>query len=329
MQDLTLQTVACFARTVAARCSTETLALKKDEAMIQVFVSSTFVDLADHRSAVRESLRQGGFLDVAMETLGARDERPQTECLRLVNEESQYFVGIYAHRYGYVADESDISITEAEYRAAGEANLKRFIYVVDPKTPWTPDYIDTGEAAKKLAHFKALLAKRHIFKAYTSPDNLAKNVLADLGREVRSAQLKQIDAIRTDSSPAKPWTHDRYTRYKSRRFTELVHVIEPSNDPEQEYDILLYLFRHRPQGAGSPFGLNDVEKAEFYLGPAWKDRVFTCQNDGSGGYLGLKISAFGTFMCLCRVTFTDGETVVLDRYIDFESQSSVTKQELT
>jgi hypothetical protein len=261
-----------------------------------------------------------------METFGARDERPQTECLRLVQDECDYFVGVYAHRYGYIPDGSDISITEAEYHAAGETKRKCLIYVVDRHTPWIPDYIDTGEPADKLAKFKGLLANRHIQKAFTSPDNLAKNVLTDLGREVRSGQMKPIDAMRTDSSPAMPWTHERDARYKSRRYTELVHVIEPSNDPGQEYDILIYLFRHRRHNAGSPFDLNDVVKAEFYLGPAWSDRVFTCKNDGSGGYIGVKVSARGPFMCLCRVTFTDGKPIVLDRYIDFESHSTGTSK---
>lgn len=297
--------------------------------MISVFVSSTFIDLADHRTAVRDSLRQGGFIDVAMEHLGARDERPYDECLRVVKEECEYFVGIYAHRYGYVPKNSEISITEAEYLAAGDANLKRLIYVVDPKTPWIPEYIDTGKAAEKLAKLKGLLRNRHICKDFTSPDNLAKSVVADLGREVRSSQLKPIDAETITSSPPTPWTDERFFRYKSRRFTELVHVIEPSADPKQEFDILLYLFRHRPHGAGSPFGLYDVQKAEFFLGQAWKNRVFTCVNDGSGSYIGVKVSAYGSFMCLCRVTFVDGESIVLDRYIDFESHSTNAKQELT
>jgi hypothetical protein len=288
--------------------------------MISVFVSSTFLDLVDHRTAVRESLRQGGFLDVAMETLGARDERPEDECKKLVKD-SQFFVGIYAHRYGYVPVGSAISITEAEYHAASEADLKRLIYMVDPKTPWIPEHIDTGKAAEGLARFKGALGKRHICKSFTSPDNLAKCVLTDLGREVRSTQLKPLDSLGSAPGTAKPWTQQRYERYRARRFTELVHTLEPSDDPGQVFDIMLYLYRHRPDNAGSPFGLTDVAKAEFYLGPAWNDKVFTCHNDGSGGYIGIKVSAYGTFMCLCRVTFTDGETVVLDRYIDFESAS--------
>ena len=294
--------------------------------MIPVFVSSTFTDLVEHRTAVRESLRQGGFIDIAMENLGARDERPETECIRLIKEESSYFIGVYAHRYGYVPDGYDISITEAEYHAAGKIGLKRLIYVVDPLTPWVPQHIDAGVGAEKLAQFKGLLGKTHIWKQFTSPDNLAKHVLADLGREERSSQLKSINAPNTQSSEAKPWTHDRFERYRSRRFTELVHVIEPSNDPNQEYDVLLYLYRHRPNDEGSPFGLTDVTKAEFYLGAAWKHRVFTCNNINGNDYIGIKVSAYGTFMCLCRVTFSDGETVTLDRYIDFESAAPMQRK---
>lgn len=297
--------------------------------MISVFVSSTFADLEEHRKAVCESLRQGGFLDIAMEHLGARDERPQEECLRIVKEEAKYFIGIYAHRYGFIPEGCQISITEAEYEAAGDANLKRLIYIVDPTMPWVPDDIDSGESAEHLLRFKDLLRKRHIWKKFTSPDNLAKNVLADLGREVRSTQLKSIDADGIDSTEARPWTHERLTRYSERRYTELVHVIEPSTLPDQEYDILIYLFRHRPSEEGSPFGLNDVEMAEFYLGSAWRDRVFTCSREESGGYIGIKVSAYGTFMCLCRITFTDGQTIVLDRYIDFESERFKSVQELS
>ena len=65
----------------------------------RVFVSSTFVDLQIHRKAVLDVIRQLGAIDVSMEHFGARDERPKDECLRLVREESDVFVGIYAHRY--------------------------------------------------------------------------------------------------------------------------------------------------------------------------------------------------------------------------------------
>lgn len=293
--------------------------------MITVFVSSTFTDLKEHRLAARETLRQAGFIDVAMEDLGARDERPMGECIRLV-QESDYFVGIYAYRYGYVPEENEASITEVEYQAAAEAGLKRLIYIVDPDFPWLPSAIEQGEGAAKLTDLKERLQKTHIVKRFKSPDDLAKNVVADLGREVRRAELKQVDSVEITASEKKPWTDERQKRYFERRSLELVHVIEPSITPGQDFDILIYLVRHRRHNNCSPFELEDVEKAEFYLGGAWQNRVFTRENDGSNSYFGIKVSAFGTFMCLCRVSFTDGEQIILDRYIDFESAAPSKRQ---
>src|ERR1044072_2582026 len=108
----------------------------------RVFLSSTFTDLADYRSTVQGAIRQLGAIDVSMEHFGARDERPADECIRLVRQESDLFVGIYAHKYGYVPDGAEISISEMEYKAASEASLPRFIYLVDEKQPWLPAHID-------------------------------------------------------------------------------------------------------------------------------------------------------------------------------------------
>src|SRR5436853_592668 len=96
----------------------------------RVFVSSTFTDLVEYRQAVRDAIRQLGGVDISMEHFGARDERPKDECLRLIAEESDFFVGVYAHRYGYVPEGDNLSITEAEYDAATSAGLPRLIYIV-------------------------------------------------------------------------------------------------------------------------------------------------------------------------------------------------------
>src|SRR4051794_40032938 len=99
--------------------------------MNRVFLSSTFTDLKSHREAVQDAIRQLGVVDVSMEHFGARDERPLDECVRLVKQESDIFVGIYAHKYGYIPKGSTKSISDLEYKSASEAALPRFIYVVD------------------------------------------------------------------------------------------------------------------------------------------------------------------------------------------------------
>lgn len=112
-----------------------------------VFVSSTFVDLKDHRLTVQKAIKQLGAVDISMENFGARDERPKKECLHIIGEECDTFVGIYAHRYGFVPKGERKSITESEYDAAG--HLPRFIYLVNEDVPWAPKFIDQGTSAKR------------------------------------------------------------------------------------------------------------------------------------------------------------------------------------
>src|SRR5690242_6540 len=115
----------------------------------RVFLSSTFSDLKEHRRAVQDAIKLLGAVDVSMEEFGARDQRPAAECERIVKEESDLFVGIYAHRYGFVPDGSDISISEIEYRAASQAALPRFIYIIDENERVLPAHIDNEENSKK------------------------------------------------------------------------------------------------------------------------------------------------------------------------------------
>lgn len=150
----------------------------------RVFLSSTFTDLADYRKTVQSAIRQLGAIDVSMEHFGARDERPADECVRLVNEESDLFVGIYAHRYGYVPDGATMSISEMEYKAATDVSLPRFIYVVDENQPWLPAHIDEGTSRERLLAFKGALKKRHICQTFGGQDQLATKVVADVGRHI-------------------------------------------------------------------------------------------------------------------------------------------------
>jgi len=163
----------------------------------RVFVSSTFEDLKDHRQSVQDALRQLGAIDISMERFGARDERPKDECLRLISQESDLFVGIYAHRYGFIPEDEDRSITQAEYDSAG--GQKRLIYLVADDTPWLPKHIDKGPSAQRLEEFKQALRTNHICKFFSSKDQLATFVAADVGRELLRTQLRS-ELLRTQLS---------------------------------------------------------------------------------------------------------------------------------
>ena len=120
----------------------------------KVFISSTFSDLAEYRLVVQNGIRQLGLEDISMENFGARDERPKDECLRIIKSESDYFVGIYAHRYGFIPKKDTISITQSEYKAAAKSNIPKLIYIIEDDFPFSPKYIDNGENKIRLQKFK-------------------------------------------------------------------------------------------------------------------------------------------------------------------------------
>lgn len=167
------------------------MTIKKRDEVNRVFVSSTFEDLKDHRASVRDAIRQLGAIDISMENFGARDERPKAECERLIREDADVFVGIYAHRYGFIPHTDDVSITESEYREAIRAGIPVLVYIIDDAHPWPPPQIDSGDTGDKLAVFKAELRTDKVAGSFQGPDHLASAVAADLGRHFSQNESRE------------------------------------------------------------------------------------------------------------------------------------------
>lgn len=100
--------------------------------------------------------------------------------------------------------------------------------------------------------------------------------------------------------------------YEKNRRIFIVHVISPSKRVGQLYDVYIFLTGHK-----SEIALKNVKFAEFYLGKYWKKRIF--KETMKNGLIGMKTSAYGPFLCVCKVTMNDGTKIMLDRYIDFEA----------
>lgn len=249
-----------------------------------------------------------------MEHFGARDARPLNECLRVVSQESDSFVGIYAHRYGHVPTGSTKSITEAEFNAATAAKLPRFTYVIDDEAPWNPKHIDSGHPKSRLECFKRRLLSELIVKPFATRDQLATSVAADLGRHLATLQLARVlpaapSRTKAALATAEEWNKQRDGMYSSNRGLFLVHSLSPSREPGQLFDIFIYVRKHK--APDTP----EIAFAEFFLGRYWGNSVFRVEN--KGGLVGLATSAYGDFLCLCRVTLNDGTQIMLDRYVDF------------
>lgn len=151
----------------------------------RVYVSSTFVDLEAHRAALKLALERAGYDVECMEKYPAFDERPLDKCLADVAA-CDIYVLILAHRYGHRPSKDNPerqSITQLEYEQATRARKKRLCFVIDPKQPWSPEWIDKGADAEKLSAFRAAVEDAHGRRAFTTPDNLASQVLQALPRD--------------------------------------------------------------------------------------------------------------------------------------------------
>lgn len=158
---------------------------------MKVFISSTYVDLAEHRKAAHDALEKLGLHVIWMEAFGARPEESTKACLNEV-EESDLFVGIYAHRYGYIPTGSEISITEQEFEHAYKLDKPIFGFIINEDHAWSPKLIEYDKK-DKLNAFLSNVKKRPI-DFFTTPDNLAQKIVSSIGRTIadRKAEEKNI-----------------------------------------------------------------------------------------------------------------------------------------
>jgi len=147
----------------------------------KIFVSSTSLDLQRERQAVGEALHRMCTASFSgMEYFGSRPETPREVCLEEVSR-SDVYIGVFAHRYGYIDPESGLSMTELEYRKARECNIPCLIYMMDESVPVLPVHVEQEpEAVAKFKALKQHLLSKHVVSFFTNPDNLATQVVADL-----------------------------------------------------------------------------------------------------------------------------------------------------
>ncbi|NTW46988.1 MAG: DUF4062 domain-containing protein, partial [Chlorobaculum sp.] len=164
---------------------------------MKVFISSTYDDLKEHRKAAHDALAKLGLHVIWMEAFGARPVESTKVCLKEIDE-CELFVGIYAHRYGYIPNGSKVSITEQEFLHAEAKGKPIFGYVVDKTHAWPPVFIEF----EKKAELDALLAKvkKQPVEFFTTPDTLAKGVASSVGHHLSNNNGSST----SDYQPPKP-----------------------------------------------------------------------------------------------------------------------------
>lgn len=178
--------------------------MTKEKIIYKVFISSTYLDNAERRKVVEDAVVAAGMQPVGMERFTAGARPTVEECVRLAGE-CDVYVGIIAHRYGWIPEDRDRSITEIEYDAAKEAGRPCLIFQIDSKLPVFPDRdYDEGpkrwDKQKKLDAFKARYAKDQMPAPFTDT-TLGLKVLHALNswREAREGGTTDDGHVRPET----------------------------------------------------------------------------------------------------------------------------------
>ena len=173
----------------------------------KIFLSSTFVDLANIRLQISEWL--SGILGanlVVMESLGSDASPPRVNSVTRVRE-CDLFVGVYAHRYGTVDPASGKSITELELDEArvsfSSGTLRNILlYVIDENSSWLVEHKESTSTG--LAGIQRLREKanNHTWTRFESSDQLLFLVFRDIYRELEQHFGNPPLVVRELSVPA-------------------------------------------------------------------------------------------------------------------------------
>ncbi|MBK8966824.1 MAG: DUF4062 domain-containing protein [Lewinellaceae bacterium] len=171
----------------------------------KAMISSTARDLPEHRKQVeRACQRVSVFASEMMENLTAENADAVEVSLRLVDQADVY-IGIFAHRYGFVPDRDNpekISITEMEYRRAVKNDIPRLIFFMHEDHDLKAADVETGDGAEKLKKFKEKLGKERVVAFFKNPEDLRAHAIQAL------TQLKDAwKAAQPDTPPQYHYVH--------------------------------------------------------------------------------------------------------------------------
>jgi tetratricopeptide (TPR) repeat protein len=147
------------------------------------------------------------------------------------------YVGIYAYRYGWIPDGSEISITELEYNRAKERDIPRLIFLMRDDHPVKAGDVETGIGSEKLKNFKQQVKSERVVAYFHSATDLRGLVIQALS-EHKNKGIERFHHITPIPQPPEPYIAHPYTLLQSRglvgRRTELNQLTDWVVDVDSE-----------------------------------------------------------------------------------------------
>lgn len=157
---------------------------------MNIFISSTFKDLIEYRKAAIEVVQRHNCKVTAMEFFNARRDDAGTVCDKEIRQ-CDVFIGIYAHRFGYVPSGQEKSITQQEYELAKELGKDCLCFIVKEDFPWNPNFFERDKY-REFTAFLETIKTACVVEFFKSPDDFAKKLSASLGNLITEKRGKTV-----------------------------------------------------------------------------------------------------------------------------------------
>jgi hypothetical protein len=226
----------------------------------QIFISSTYDDLIEERTKVRDAILSMMHFPVGMELFGATDEE-SWQIITNTIDSSDYYVLIVGHRYGSVIEDEGISFTEKEFRYARDKGIPILAFVVSESVIPTVNKVDSEPSKKeKLVAFKQAVMTGRNIDQWSNPDELSQKVTAGLYKQI--TRTKRPGWIRGDAIDVE------------KSLAEILELNKRLHDLEDENkNLLLENRKLKEKAERKPFltismavdeGFDDEEKEQSY-----------------------------------------------------------------
>ena len=173
---------------------------------MKVMISSTSLDLPDHRKAAEDAILRAGCFPLAMEHGSATSNSDAIRFSLDMVDQADLYVGIFAQRYGFNPDNKKEnpqgwSVTEHEYRRAKERGIPCLIYLAAKDHKFSEEDFDfEAEKRAKLKALKEDLKTHEICGFFSAPDNLHSLIVQSLFEE----KPKHSPAAAAEPQPTPP-----------------------------------------------------------------------------------------------------------------------------
>lgn len=203
------------------------------EKKYQVFISSTYTDLAEERAAVTQTLLDIGCIPIGMEQFPSSDMN-QMDYIEKMLSTCDYYILILAGRYGSVDPKDGIGYTEKEYDYAISKKIPvmSFLYEDIGKLPNEKcEQSDTGRAALHL--FRKKVAESKMIKKYSTKDSLQLAVAVSIHQCIKD--YPAVGWIRADSTDTDKSLEERFDSYMKEHtitFDEIDALLDEKLPPK-------------------------------------------------------------------------------------------------